>query len=106
MSSVRTSAPPENILDGIASITSTSNQIIHQTTPLVPDNSRPHDTLGSLVRLVEKLEEKGREGEQIDTEAAWKEYVNVVPPIGFEIARAVKDLGAWVEDEVRHGDYS
>ena len=79
---------------------------MHQTTPFVPDNSRPHDALNTLARLIERLEEKGREGERIDTEAAWKEYVNAIPPIGFEIARAVKELGAWVEEEVRNGDFS
>ena len=59
-----------------------------------------------LRRLVERLEDKGREGEQIDTEEAWKEYVNGLPPIGFEVARGVKELGAWVEAEVRGGDFS
>ena len=106
VSAIRTSAPPPDILDGIASMTSTTQQIIHQTSPLVPDLSKPSDTISALGRLVEKLEDKGREGEQINTEAAWREYVNAIPPIGFEIARGVKELGAWVEEEVRNGDFS
>ena len=106
MSSIRTSAPPPDVLDAVASITSTTSQIIHQTSQLAPANSNPSLTASSLARLVEKLEDKGREGEQITTEAAWKEYVNGLPPIGFEIARGVKELGSWVEAEVRGDDFS
>ena len=59
-----------------------------------------------LSELVEKLEEKGREGEEVNSESEWKEYVKGLPPIGFEIAREVKELGSWVEGEVRGGDFS
>ena len=105
VSSIRTSAAPPDILDGIASITSTANQILHQATPFAPENSRPQDALESLARLIERLEDSGREGEQITTETAWKEYVNGIPPIGFEIARTVKELGGWVEEQVRNGNF-
>lgn len=60
----------------------------------------------ALASLVGRLEDKGREGETITTDTAWKEYVNEIPPIGFEIARGVKELGTWVESEVNGGDFS
>ncbi|KAG8533724.1 uncharacterized protein KY384_001465 [Bacidia gigantensis] len=106
VSSIRTSAPPPDVLDAIASITSTTSQIIHQTNQSVPQGSKPSSVANSLSRLVDKLEEKGREGEEVTTEAVWKEYVNGLPPIGFEIARGVKELGQWIEEEVRGGDFS
>ena len=42
----------------------------------------------------------------MNSEVAWKEYVKGLPPIGFEIAREVKELGGWVEGEVNGGDFS
>ena len=70
-----------------------------------PD-SRASSIANTLAELVEKLEEKGREGEQVSSEAVWKEYVKDLPPIGFEIAREVKELGVWVEGEVNGSDFS
>ena len=106
VTAIRTSAPPPDVLDAIASITSTTSQIIHQTSQSVPSGSKPSTVAESLAQLVDKLEEKGREGEEVTSEGVWKTYVNGLPPIGFEIARGVKELGQWVEEEVRGGDFS
>ena len=72
----------------------------------MPATSKACDIANTLAELVEKLEEKEREGEHVSSEALWKEYVKGLPPIGFEIAREVKELGGWVEGEVGGGDFS
>lgn len=67
------------------------------------------DIADTLAQLVERMEDKGREGEQINSESSesvWKEYVKELPPIGFEMAREVKELASWVEGEVNGGDFS
>lgn len=106
VSSIRTSAPPPDILDALASITSTTSQIIHQTARSVPENSKASDIANTLAEMVKRLEDKGREGEEVESEAVWKEYVKGLPPIGFEIAREVKELGEWVEGELGGGEFA
>ena len=68
--------------------------------------SKASKIASTLSELVEKLEDKGRQGEEVNNESVWKEYVKGLPPIGFEIAREVKELGVWVDEELRGGDFS
>ena len=105
VSSIRTSAPPPDILDTIVSITSTTSQIINQTYSCVPASSPAHAISEKLADEVEKMEQKGREGEDIGNEPDWNVYVKGLPPLAFAIAREVKELGAWVEGEVG-GDFA
>ncbi|KAL9098482.1 MAG: hypothetical protein Q9163_005863 [Psora crenata] len=106
VSSIRASAPPTDILDSLQSLTSTAGQIIHQTLECVPPGSEPSKIGMALSDLVQKLEEKGREGEEVKSESDWKEYVNGLPPMCFAIAREVKELGGWFEGEVKGGDFN
>ena len=106
VSAIRTSAPPPDILDTIVSITSTTSQIINQTYACVPNSSPAHPISERLAEEVEKMEQKGREGEAVENEEDWQIYVKGLPPLAFEIAREVKELGAWVEGEVGGGDFS
>lgn len=105
VSSIRTSAPPPDILDTIVSITSTTSQIINQTHACVPTSSPARSISQRLASEVEKMEQQGREGEEIENEKDWNSYVKGLPPLAFEIAREVKELGAWVEGEMG-GDFS
>jgi len=86
-------------LDNIQAITSTTSQIVQQTVSHVSAPSRGDSIAGLLSDCVERLEMAGREGENIDSEQDWTPYVKGLPPLAFEIAREVKDLGAWVEAE-------
>ena len=93
-------------MDTLQSIVSITSQIIHQTSESVSAGSKPGNIANTLAELVDKLEVKGREGEEVNSESVWKEYVKGLPPIGFEIAREVKELGGWVEGELRGADFS
>ena len=111
VSSIRTSAPPPDILDTIVGITTTTSQIIKNTAFCVPTDaagemSPATEIAGRLADGVEKLEQKGREGEEVENEADWGVYVRGLPPLAFEIAREVKELGAWVDGEARGGDFA
>lgn len=92
-------ASPPDILDTIVNITSTTNQIIHHTASCVGD-SPAMEISTRLAEGVERLEQKGREGEEVANEQEWSIYVKELPPLAFEIAREVKELGAWVDNEV------
>ena len=87
-------------------MTSTASQIIHQTARSVPEGSKAMDIADTLAQLVERMEDEGREGEQVNSESVWKEYVKKLPPIGFEMAREVKELASWVEGEVNGKEFS
>lgn len=102
---VRTSAPPPDILDTIQAITSTTSQIVQQTVSNVRAHSAGSRIARTLSDLVESLESAGREGEKVDTEQDWKDYVKQLPPLAFEIAREVKELGAWADEEVNGVDF-
>ena len=52
------------------------------------------------------MEQKGREGEAVENEEDWNIYVKGLPPLAFEIAKQVKELGAWLDDEVGGADFS
>ena len=51
----------------------------------------------SLSECVDKLEDKGREGEDIDDNRDWDIFVKGLPPLAFEIARSAKELRTWIE---------
>ena len=51
----------------------------------------------SLSECVDKLEDKGREGEDIDDDRDWDIFVKGLPPLAFEIARSAKELRTWIE---------
>lgn len=51
----------------------------------------------SLSECVDRLEDKGREGEDIDDDRDWGIFVKGLPPLAFEIARSAKELMTWVE---------
>lgn len=55
----------------------------------------------TLSEYVDRLEDKGREGEGIDDDRDWGIFVKDLPPLAFEIARNAKELRTWVE---RKGD--
>lgn len=102
---VRTNAPPPDILDTIQAITSTTSQIVQQTVSNLRSHSAGNSTARALSDLVGSLESAGRQGESIDTEQEWKDYVKELPPLAFEIAREVKALGACVDREANGEDF-
>ena len=51
----------------------------------------------TLSESVDRLEDKGREGEGIDDDRDWAVFVKGLPPLAFEIARSAKELRTWVE---------
>lgn len=110
VSSIRTNAPPPDILDTIVGITTTTSQIIKNTAFCVSQhgdddngtNTDNHPAIAISQKLadgVERLEQKGREGEEVQSEDEWIAYVKGLPPLAFGIAREVKELGSWVEGE-------
>lgn len=97
MTSVRTSAPQEDVLDNIQAITSTASQIIQHATTSVPLQTQANTAARKLAQSVERLESAGREGEEIQSEKDWKQFVQELPPLAFAIAKETKELGAWVD---------
>ena len=87
-------------------ITSTTSQIINQAYTCVPEGSAAESIVARLADDVEKMEQKGRDGEEVQNEKDWNIYVKGLPPLAFEIAREVKELGAWVDGETGAGDFS
>lgn len=55
------------------------------------------------MELKHRLEDKGREGEMIEGTDRWDSFVKDLPPLGFEIARQVKEVGVWVETGLHMG---
>lgn len=45
----------------------------------------------------DRLEDAGREGEDIGNEKDWNAFVKGLPPLAFAIAKSAKELGGWVE---------
>lgn len=89
-------------------ITTTTSQIIKNTafcvnsTSDTDDEDDNHPALSISRKLadgVEALEQKGREGEEVQSEEEWGRYVKGLPPLAFGIAREVRELGGWVESE-------
>ena len=113
VTSIRTSAPPPDILDTIVGITTTTSQIIKTTAfcitsseTLSAEEESSHPAIVISQKLadgVERLEQKGREGEEVGSEEEWAGYVRGLPPLAFEIAREVRELGGWVEGAWREG---
>lgn len=72
----------------------------------MPESSPAELIAARLADGVEQMEQKGREGEAVENEKDWNAYVKGLPPLAFEIAREVKELGAWVDGETGAGDFS
>ena len=51
----------------------------------------------TLSECVDRLEDKGREGEDLFDDRDWKLFAEGLPPLAFEIARSAKELRTWVE---------
>lgn len=63
----------------------------------MPQNSQASAIAKRLSKCVERLEAAGRDGEEIQSEKDWKDYIKSLPPLAFEIARETKELAAWVD---------
>ena len=99
ISSIRVNAEPPDVLDYLASITSTTSQIINKTSEDADtDDQKLSDILQTLAETVDKLEDAGREGEEIGNEKDWNAFVKGLPPLAFTIARNTKELGVWIAD--------
>ena len=59
-------------------------------------NTLLRDQAGPVVRTLAgckaKLQEADDDGSGIQNHAEWKEHINTLPPIAFEIARETKEL--------------
>lgn len=58
--------------------------------------------LQNLAESRDRLEDAGREGEEIGNEKDWNGFVKGLPPLAFAIAKSTKELGGLVgqaEDE-------
>ncbi|KAK4690744.1 protein SPA2, partial [Lecanoromycetidae sp. Uapishka_2] len=98
VSSIRTNAEPPDILDHLAAIASTTSQIINKTAQDADDNDkRVNSILQSLSESRDRLEDAGREGEEIGNDKDWNAFVKGLPPLAFAIAKGTKELGSWVE---------
>ena len=53
--------------------------------------------LQNLAESRDRLEDAGREGEEIGNEKDWNAFVKGLPPLAFAIAKSTKELGGWVE---------
>ena len=53
--------------------------------------------LQNLAESRDRLEDAGREGEEIGNEKDWNSFVKGLPPLAFAIAKSTKELGTWVE---------
>ena len=107
VSSIRTNGEPPDILDHLASITSTTSQIINKTSEDAHSDDRQlNDILQSLAESVDKLEDAGREGEEIGNVKDWEGFVKGLPPLAFAIAKSTKELGTWVEGMRGKDDFS
>ena len=51
----------------------------------------------TLSECVDRLEDKGREGECIADNKDWDIFVKGLPPLAFEIARSAEELRTWAE---------
>lgn len=107
VSSIRNNAEPPDVLDYLAAITSTTSQIINKTSEDAnSDDQRLSDILQSLAECVDKLEDAGREGEDIGNEKDWNAFVKGLPPLAFAIAKSTKELNGWFETLGRNDDFS
>lgn len=97
VSSIRTSAEGPDILDHLAAIVSTTSQIIAKTHDASPSEQSVQKLVLTLSECVDRLEEKGREGEGIDDSREFGIFAKGLPPLAFEIARCAKELRMWVE---------
>ena len=97
VSSIRTSAEATDILDHLAAIVSTTSQIIAKTHEASPSEQSVQKLVLTLSECVDRLEDKGREGEGINDDRDWGIFVKGLPPLAFEIARSAKELRTWVE---------
>lgn len=97
VSSIRTSAGASDILDHLAAIVSTTSQIIATTHDASPSEQSVQRLLLTLSECVDRLEDKGREGEDIEDDRDWATFAKGLPPLAFEIARSAKELRTWVE---------
>lgn len=97
VSSIRTSAEASDILDHLAAIVSTTSQIIAKTHDASPSEQSVQKLLLTLSECVDRLEDKGREGEDIFDNREWKDFAKGLPPLAFEIAKSAKELRTWVE---------
>ena len=99
VSSIRTNAEPPDILDHLAAIASTTSQIINKTAQDADENDKKvNSILQTLSEGRDRLEDAGREGEEIGNERDWNIFVKGLPPLAFAIAKSAKELGAWVEN--------
>ena len=107
MSSIRVNAEPPDVLDYLASITSTTSQIINKTSEDVDtDDRKLNDILQTLAETVDKLEDAGREGEEIGNEKDWNAFVKRLPPLAFTIGKGTKELDGWLADFMQESDFS
>jgi ElaB/YqjD/DUF883 family membrane-anchored ribosome-binding protein len=98
VSSIRTNAEPPDILDHLAAIIFTTSQIINKTAQDADDNDKwVNSNLQILSESRDRLEDAGREGEEIGSEKDWNAFVKGLPPLAFAIAKSAKELGSWVE---------
>lgn len=98
VSSIRNNAEAPDVLDHLAAITSTTFQIISKTSEDAnSDDEQLNNILQNLAESVDKLEDAGREGEEIGNVKDWDVFVKKLPPVAFAVAKNTKELGAWVE---------
>ncbi len=106
VSSIRNNSDPPDVLDHLAAITSTTSQIINKTSEDAnSDDQQLSDILQSLAESVDKLEDAGREGEEMGNVKEWEVFVKGLPPLAFAIAKSTKELGGWMEGLGGHDDF-
>ena len=107
VSSIRNNAEPPDVLDHLAAITSTTSQIVKKTSEDVSLNDQQlNDLLQDLAESVDKLEDAGREGEEIGNVKDWEVFVKGLPPVAFAIAKNTKELGSLMEGLRGRDDFS
>jgi hypothetical protein len=110
VSSIRTVDDPPVLHDRIQPIASIIAQVVKETqramdaaaAPLLRERAGPivRNLAGCRARLLER-EDDGRD---IVGHEDWKAFLGTLPPIGFEIAREIKELMRRVEGVAGGGD--
>ena len=103
VSSVRTIDNPDIVEGKIGNITTVVGNVVKETqrvidrtrNPLLSEEAEP--VVRTLANCKAKLLAAEDDGRATQNHAEWKEHINVLPPIAFEIARETKELVQRVE---------
>jgi len=103
VSSIRTIDNPDIVEAKIASIATIITAVVKETQGVIDTSQNPllAEQAGPVVRNLANCKAKllaaEDDGKETQNHAEWKEHINVLPPIAFEIARETKELVGRVE---------